>query len=235
MILTFRLFGIGFGAARLLVIIAFGVIIGTVMSTIFHEQSDGTLAKVAVPENEIGKRWWVQAIFFGLLVAIMVVALDSKWLAVGILLAMFVPFFAISFSQDELRSWFEATYLFVRSILPWIVIGSLGAAAIAGLIPSGLVSDLAGGNSPLASLTTAFLGSLMYLCPPAEVLVTKAFTQLGMGMGPALAFILTGPAVSLPSIIVLVRVIGWRKSLTYVLMLFTLATAAGYIFGLIFT
>jgi hypothetical protein len=234
-ILTFRLFGAWFGAARLIAIIGFGVIIGLIMSALFRErQTNENLAGTALPEAEGGKRWWVQAGFFGLLVALMIFSLDAHWVGAGIILIVFIPFFAVAFSRDDLRIWMAATYQFVRSILPWILIGSLGAAVIAGLVPSGLVFDLTGGSSARSSMVASFLGSLMYLCPPAEVLVTKAFVQLGMGLGPALAFILTGPAVSFPSMIILVKVIGWKKSLVYVGMLFLLATMAGFTYGLVF-
>ena len=164
----------------------------------------------------------------------MVFSLDAHWLTAGIILVVFVLFFAVAFSLDDLRTWISATYQFVRSILPWILFGSLGAALIAGFVPSGLVLDLTGGSSARSSMVASFLGSLMYLCPPAEVLVTKAFVELGMGLGPAMAFILTGPAVSFPSIIILVKVIGWKKSLVYVGMLFFLATLAGLAYGLAF-
>jgi uncharacterized protein len=234
-ILTFRLFGAEFAIARLAGIILFGIIIGSTMSLFFHErQTAGSPIAAALPEAEASKAWWVQFIFFGLLVAIMVFSLDTRWLPAVILLAVFVPFFAIMFSRDDLNTWMTATYQFVRSIVPWIVIGSLGAAIIAGLLPSGFVYDLTGGGSLASSLIASIFGSLMYLCPPAEILVTKAFVQLGMGIGPALAFILTGPAVSFPSIIILVKLLGWKRSLVYIAMLIALATTTGVGYGTIF-
>ncbi len=205
------------------------------MSTLFRERrSNDDLEATALPETEGGKRWWVLAAFFGLMLALMVFSLDAHWLTAGIILIIFIPFFAIAFSWDDFRVWIEATYQFVRSILPWILIGSLGAAIIAGLVPSGLVFDLTGGSSVRSSMISSFLGSLMYLCPPAEVMVTRAFVELGMGLGPALAFILTGPAVSFPSMIILVKIVGWKKSLVYVVMLFVLATLTGFTYGMFF-
>jgi hypothetical protein len=54
-----------------------------------------------------------------------------------------------------------------------------------------------------------------------------------MGKGPALALLLAGPALSLPSMIVLGRIMGIKKMLTYVALVVVMATFTGYIFGLI--
>ena len=57
--------------------------------------------------------------------------------------------------------------------------------------------------------------------------------DLGMGKGPALALLLAGPALSLPSMIVLGRIMGIKKMLTYVALVVVMATFTDYIFGLI--
>ena len=54
-----------------------------------------------------------------------------------------------------------------------------------------------------------------------------------MGKGPALALLLAGPALSLPSMLVLRNIMGTKKTLTYVAIVVVLATICGYIFGLI--
>ena len=57
--------------------------------------------------------------------------------------------------------------------------------------------------------------------------------DLGMGQGPALALLLTGPALSLPSMLVLWRIIGQKRTLTYIGLVIGLATVISYIYGLI--
>jgi len=57
--------------------------------------------------------------------------------------------------------------------------------------------------------------------------------DLGMGKGPALALLLTGPAVSLPSMLVLWRIIGPKRTLTYIGLVVGLATVVAYVYGLI--
>ena len=45
------------------------------------------------------------------------------------------------------------------------------------------------------------------------------------------ALLLAGPAVSLPNMIVLNRIMGTRKTLAYITMVILCSTAAGYIYG----
>lgn len=61
----------------------------------------------------------------------------------------------------------------------------------------------------------------------------RAFMDLGMGKGLALALLLAGPALSLPSMLVIRNVMGTRKTLTYVGLVVVMVTVTGYIFGLI--
>jgi len=52
-----------------------------------------------------------------------------------------------------------------------------------------------------------------------------------MGQGPALALLLAGPALSLPSMIVIGRIMGTKKTLVYIALVVVTATLAGLLFG----
>jgi hypothetical protein len=54
-----------------------------------------------------------------------------------------------------------------------------------------------------------------------------------MGKGPALALLLAGPALSLPSMLVIRSVLGMRKTLVYVTLVVVFSTISGLVFGLI--
>ncbi len=71
----------------------------------------------------------------------------------------------------------------------------------------------------------------MYFATLTEVPIVKAFLDMGMGKGPALALLLAGPALSLPSMIVIARVMGWKKALTYVVLVVIMASTTGMGFG----
>jgi uncharacterized membrane protein YraQ (UPF0718 family) len=52
-----------------------------------------------------------------------------------------------------------------------------------------------------------------------------------MGKGPALALLLAGPALSLPSMLVIGKVMGKQKTIVYVTLVVVFSTIAGLIFG----
>ena len=52
-----------------------------------------------------------------------------------------------------------------------------------------------------------------------------------MGQGPALALLLSGPALSLPSMLVIRSVIGTQKMLVYSSLVVILSTIAGMAYG----
>lgn len=53
----------------------------------------------------------------------------------------------------------------------------------------------------------------------------------GMGKGPALALLLAGPALSLPSMVVINSVMGFKKTVVFIGLVCVLSTIAGMIFG----
>jgi uncharacterized protein len=71
----------------------------------------------------------------------------------------------------------------------------------------------------------------MYFATLTEVPILQGLIGAGMGEGPALALLLAGPSLSLPSILVVAGMIGWKKTLAYVGLVVVAATGAGIIYG----
>jgi hypothetical protein len=82
-------------------------------------------------------------------------------------------------------------------------------------------------TSFFASLT----GALMYFATLTEVPILRGLLDSGMGQGPALALLLAGPALSLPSMLVINSILGPKKTLTFVGLVVVMATITGIIFG----
>jgi uncharacterized membrane protein YraQ (UPF0718 family) len=70
----------------------------------------------------------------------------------------------------------------------------------------------------------------MYFATLTEVPIMQRLIGAGMGQGPALALLLSGPSLSLPSILVIASEIGWLKTAAYValVVLFSTLTGLGY-------
>jgi uncharacterized membrane protein YraQ (UPF0718 family) len=64
-----------------------------------------------------------------------------------------------------------------------------------------------------------------------EVPIVQTLMGMGMDQGPALALLLAGPALSLPSMIVISRVMGWKKTAVFCTIIVVIATFVGMGFG----
>jgi uncharacterized membrane protein YraQ (UPF0718 family) len=162
-----------------------------------------------------------------------------RWVFVVVLLAAFVLMVNAWFSRGELAEWVEATWGFARQILPLLLFGVLIAGFLLGrpgpdhegLIPSEWVNKALGGNSLRANLLASVAGAFMYFATLTEVPIVQGLMGSGMGKGPALALLLAGPALSLPSMLVIRSIMGTRKTLVFVSLVVLMATISGMIFG----
>jgi len=82
-----------------------------------------------------------------------------------------------------------------------------------------------------ANLFASVAGALMYFATLTEVPILQGLIGSGMGKGPTLALLLAGPALSLPNMLVIRRVIGIKKMLSYVILVVIMATITGMIYG----
>ena len=55
-----------------------------------------------------------------------------------------------------------------------------------------------------------------------------------MGKGPALALLLAGPALSLPSMLVIRSVMGTKKTVVFVSLVVVISTLAGMLYGALY-
>ena len=88
-----------------------------------------------------------------------------------------------------------------------------------------------GGNSLRSNLFASVVGAFMYFATLTEVPILQGLLGAGMGKGPALSLLLSGPALSLPNMLVIKSVLGAKKTLVYVALVVVMATASGMIFG----
>jgi uncharacterized membrane protein YraQ (UPF0718 family) len=74
-------------------------------------------------------------------------------------------------------------------------------------------------------------GAFMYFATLTEVPILQGLLGNGMGLGPALALLLAGPALSLPNMLVIRSVIGTSKTAFYVMLVVVMSAAAGLTYG----
>jgi uncharacterized membrane protein YraQ (UPF0718 family) len=164
----------------------------------------------------------------------------SAWKALAVGGATLVAALLAGGDEGELGRWLESSWGFAKQILPLLFAGVLVAGAMLGrpggegLIPSEWVSTTVGGNSLLANIFASVFGAFMYFATLTEVPILEGLLANGMGQGPALALLLAGPAVSLPNMLVISSVIGWKKTSTYITLVVAMATLTGFLYGRFF-
>lgn len=139
--------------------------------------------------------------------------------------------------EGEAGEWFDQSWANAKQIFPLLIGGVLVAGLLLGrpghegLIPNAWIAGSVGGNSLAANAFSAVAGALMYFATLTEVPILQGLLGSGMGQGPALALLLAGPALSLPSMIVINSVIGPKKTAAYVGLVIVLSTLVGWGYG----
>ncbi len=157
-----------------------------------------------------------------------------RWyFAVGFFLAVLVMAWRW-FDREELAEWMGQTWSFSKSIIPLLFGGVLVTGFVGALIPEHIVASWVGGDSFQSNLVASMIGGMWYFATLTEIPILEALLGLGMGRGPALALLLAGPALSLPSIAVIYSVIGFKKTAAFVFLTVSMSTFVGMIFGWFF-
>jgi hypothetical protein len=260
MILTARVLGLQLGVARAIGAVLFAVVVGVLMALLFRReeaerQRNGAdpFAAAAAAAEQVQRKPWQDAAFLGTMVAILVFAnWGASNQAVSLFAAVYrvhwpltaallvVLFWMMSrwYSKHELGQWVQATWGFAKQIAPLLLGGILVSGWLmgrpghdAGLVPSSWVAGVVGGNSLAANFLASLAGAFMYFATLTEVPILQTLLGSGMGQGPALALLLAGPALSLPSMLVISSYLGPRKTIAYVSLVVVMATATGWSYG----
>lgn len=254
-ILTARILGPELGLARAVGAVAFGVIIGFIMHLIFRkEEIERQEANdFDFPNAQKARPLWQTMLYFAAMISVLVFAnwgkpgedeaglwlalFNLKWWIAGASLIALIGMIAAWFKKEELLEWVRQSWALALITLPLLLIGVLasgfflGRVGHEGIIPSSSVASLVGGNSLFANLFSSVVGAFMYFATLTEVPILQGLIGAGMGKGPALALLLSGPALSLPSMLVINKAIGPKKTMVYVCLVILFSTITGWAFG----
>jgi hypothetical protein len=254
-VLTARILGWQLGLARAVGAVLFAVIVGLLMALFFRkDDATRTAGQIYLPDaEERGRTLTQDALFMLTMVLILVFAafarpaagdsglwsliFASKWYITAVLLMILALMLKGWFRGEERSNWVQSTWGFMKQIFPLLAGGVLVAGFMLGrpgheaLIPEHYIQSLVGGNSLGANLFASVAGALMYFATLTEVPILQGLIGSGMGQGPALSLLLAGPALSLPNMLVLVGIMGTKKTFAFCAIIVVLSTIAGMIFG----
>ncbi len=254
-VFTARVLGWQLGLARAVGAVFFAAIVGLAMHFIFRKEDEQRQAgQMYLPEDEAkGRSLAQEGLYMLVLVLILIFAafakpaqdaaylwkaiFQAKWFVTAGLLVVLGFMLKAWFQRQELKGWVDSTWGFMKQIFPLLFAGVLFAGFFLGrpghpaLIPEHFIAELVGGNSLQANVLAALASALMYFATLTEVPILQGLLGSGMGQGPALTMLLAGPALSLPNLIVIGSVMGWKKTGTFAGIIVILSTLTGMAYG----
>ncbi|HOO97004.1 MAG TPA: permease [Caldisericia bacterium] len=243
MVLSFKALGWQIGLARIVSAILLAVIIGIIMEKSFKREDSERISKIVIPENGDFPVWKsaliLTSIVFVLIFATWNIqageAINSiKWWLVGGFTLLTLIFSILFLNKKRFYGWMDQTWTLTKQILPLLFFGVLISGFIFKIIPQEWIQNAVGGNSILSNLAASVVGAFMYFATLTEVPIVENLMKSGMGNGPALSLLLAGPALSLPSMLVVYKVLGSKKAIVFFLLVIVLSALAGWIFGMIY-
>ncbi len=130
----------------------------------------------------------------------------------------------LRFARDQVRD-------IVRRVWLYILIGVGIGAAIHNWIPESLINGLLGQDKPWSVPLATLVGVPMYADIFGTLPIAEALVARGVGLGTALAFMMSVTALSLPSIVMLKRVVRTPLLATFVGIVAGGIVLIGYLFN----
>ncbi|MGP8329902.1 MAG: permease [Methanosarcinaceae archaeon] len=229
---TAKILGYDLGAARAATAVLLSIVVGLSMASVFER---GTIKRKKIDAFGEEKHRHSTVLFILLLAILLAGEIFSTW---TMRLTVLIPLITITvylsfqwFTRDELSDWMGETWFLIKQIAPLLLMGVFFAGIIVEVLPKEFVALYVGGNSISSNLISSVAGAFMYFSTLTEVPIISALTTLGMGRGPSLAMLLAGPALSLPNMIVISRIMGTKRAFVYILLVVIIATVSGLAFG----
>jgi len=177
-----------------------------------------TLAKTEIARVEEAQSW-VMTVF------------HVKWYLAGAMGLAVLLMVWRWFGRDELTEWMRNTWDFAKLLVPLLFGGVFVVGFLGALLPDEQVAALVGDNSLKSNLVASVVGCLFYFATLTEIPILQALMEHGMHGGPALTLLLAGPALSLPSLLVIRSVIGLQKTAVFTALVIVMAAIVGMTYG----
>ncbi|PIY88418.1 MAG: hypothetical protein COY74_08435, partial [Nitrosopumilales archaeon CG_4_10_14_0_8_um_filter_34_8] len=218
--------------------IIFATVVGLVIAKILPDKQISTPVDLGKDSSKSNTKGLL--LLFGTLITILFVGtrIDEAWLKYSveiILIGMIGLIVKRYFQKSEFVDWMKETFGFVKTIGPYLIIGVFFSGILIYLLPSEIIGEYVGNNSILALFIPVAFGVVAYFPTLVEVPMANAFLQMGMARGPLMAYLLSDPVISLPSILSVRKLIGNKRILVYAGMIVVLSVVAGYVFGVLST
>lgn len=127
---------------------------------------------------------------------------------------------------------FDQVKEIISKVWRYILIGVGIGAVIHGFIPQSLVKTILGNENPFSVIIATLVGIPMYADIFGTLPIAEALVQKGVGIGTVLAFMMAVTALSLPSLILLKKVVKPKLLFTFIGIITVGIIITGYVFNI---
>ena len=158
------------------------------------------------------------------------------WIFGFFLLAWFMPIGTESFNNALLGA-FELTKWYAQEhVLLCLVPAFFIAGVIAVFVSQGAVIKYFGANAKkwMAYLIASLSGTILAVCSCTILPLFSSIHKRGAGLGPAIAFLYSGPAINILAIILTARILGFELGIARIIGAVIFSVIIGIIMSLIY-
>jgi len=225
--------------ARLISALIMSFVVGSVMAYVFRKEEKNRILTIQAGSKQLmSKRDLLLLLLLvgWLLAPNYIITHGPYWQKVvvwAIGLVVVASYTWKTIDRARIKTWLNETWWFVRIIFPLLLGGVFIVGIIGAILPQEWIETWLGGAGLRQSFLATMIGAVTYFATMTEAPFVDTLIGLGMGKGPALALLLTGPGLSLPNWLAIARVFGIKKALVYVPTIVILGTLVGWVAGFI--
>lgn len=235
LIYTGAVLGYNMAFIRLVSALLMAFVVGIVMSSFFLKEEKSRRFQIDLEKTKVMKSKDII-----LLLLILASLLSPNYLVrkglylhkvyvwgAGMIIVAAFAFYAKTWK--EIKSWLKETWWFIKIIFPLLLAGVFIVGIIGKILPQEFIQSWLAGRGILPSFLATLIGAISYFATMTEAPFVDTLLKLGMGKGPALALLLTGPGMSLPNMLAIIRVFSFKKGIIYIITIIVLGTLVGWL------
>lgn len=239
LVYTGSIIGPEMAVARIIAALSMAFVIGGVMTFAFRKEE---LSRNKNFKIQVENKNFISKKDAGLLILLVVALLAPNYLVLegpylhkvyvwAAAMAAVITYARLTKKSEEIRRWLSESLWFVKIIFPLLLLGVFLIGIIGAILPEEWIKTWLGGEGLLQSFLATLIGAISYFATMTEAPFVHTLMSLGMGKGPALSLLLTGPGLSLPNWLAIARTFGVKKTLVYVPSIVVMGTLVGWIAG----
>jgi len=252
-IINYQVFGVRMTLYRTFFAIIHGFIVGVVFTWIYKNEDRETMARQGVnlvknelitdktydsiKDEELDEAYIAKParvtfwLFFQMILMLVITQLKIDiWTRLYLYAAnilLLVIYIRKFYTREECCDWLETCGHFMYKILKPLTIGLFFIGFAKPFLTKTVILSFVGQNDLRSCTISSIIGAFMYFGSCVAPVIVKFFVDFGMADGPALSLFLAGPTLSFPSMLALISVMGYKKTILFALIIIVLSALAG--------